>query len=290
VEPYRDGTRALVMSDDAAGALQPIQPIYQDIEFDGDTLPSAIVEGDGVLVPVRKICEALGLDTRYQLQRLREHEVLLVGLREIRIPIEGRLRVVAAIHHRYIAFWLATVTPHQVSDQMRPKLVRYQRELVDILAAIYGPHLSPNMPLASDPTISDLSRQMAELLLEFRLARTAYLEHQREITDHEQRIEDLESIVESMQRQLATYVPITPAQQEFIARSIKQLARRYQKKTGKDLFGQLFAEFCRTLGTPRYDELPASKYEAALEWIEARARQLLPDDPDAVPPMQQRLL
>src|SRR5215212_1534094 len=279
-----------MMTDDSAGTLQPLQPIYQDIDFDGDSLPSAIVQDDGVLVPVRKICEALGLDPKYQLQRLREHDVLVLGLREIRIPIEGRLRVVAAIQHRYIPFWLATVTPHQVSDAMRPKLVRYQRELVDVLAAIYSPQLAPDLPLAAEPTLSALSRQMADLLLEFRLARAAAVEHQRDLTEHEQRIVDLENVVETMQREFAVYVPITPAQQEFIARSIKQIAQRYKKQTGKELFGQLFAEFCKTHGTPRYDELPSNKYEAAVAWIQAKARQLLPDDPDAVPPMQHSLL
>jgi hypothetical protein len=139
-------------------------------------------------------------------------------------------------------------------------------------------------------SFSALSRQMTDLLLEFRLARTASVEHRRGLTEHEQRIVDLENVVETMQRALAVYVPLTPAQQEFIARSIKQIAQRYQKQTGKDLFGQLFAEFCKTHGTPRYDELPSNKYEAAVAWIQAKARQLLPDDPDAVPPMQHSLL
>ncbi|NJM06802.1 hypothetical protein HC891_12375 [Candidatus Gracilibacteria bacterium] len=43
-------------------------------------------------------------------------------------------------------------------------------------------------------------------------------------------------------------------------------------------------------GTPRYDALPAYKYEQALEWIEAQAKTLLPDDPEAVPSRQERLL
>ena len=54
--------------------------------------------------------------------------------------------------------------------------------------------------------------------------------------------------------------------------------------------GQLFAEFCKTIGTPQYDELPPSKYQAALAWIQANARQLLPNDPNAMPPIQQSLL
>jgi hypothetical protein len=76
------------------------------------------------------------------------------------------------------------------------------------------------------------SRQMVDLLLEFRLARAASVEHQRDLTEHEQRIVDLENVIETMQRELAVYVPITPAQQEFIARSIKQIADPHSIEEG----------------------------------------------------------
>ena len=58
--------------------------------------------------------------------------------------------------------------------------------------------------------------------------------------------------------------PQTLERVEITGSAIKRIAQRYKKQTGKDLFGQLFAEFCKTHGTPRYDELPSNKYEAAV--------------------------
>ena len=39
-----------------------------------------------------------------------------------------------------------------------------------------------------------------------------------------------------------------------------------------------------------FDQLPAGKYDAALDWLRAKAQDYLPDDPDALPPLQESLL
>jgi hypothetical protein len=46
--------------------------------------------------------------------------------------------------------------------------------------------------------------------------------------------------------------------------------------------------FGRNLG--KYALLPAGKYDAALSWLHERAAELLPDDADALPPLQEKLL
>ena len=86
------------------------------------------------------------------------------------------------------------------------------------------------------------------------------------------------------------HIPVTPAQAEFIRRALRQLGARYQQRTGKDMHAMLMTRFQRELGTQRYDSLPASQYEQAMDWLVERAREYLPDDPDAIPPRQERLL
>jgi hypothetical protein len=85
-------------------------------------------------------------------------------------------------------------------------------------------------------------------------------------------------------------VSITPAQREQIRRAIQQLATHYKKRTGKDIFGLLFFSFCKELGTNRYADLSADKYDAALAWLQHKAADYLPDDPEALPPIQEPLL
>jgi hypothetical protein len=111
-----------------------------------------------------------------------------------------------------------------------------------------------------------------------------------ETTQHTEAITTLQDIVGDLQQQIVEHIPITPAQQEVIARGVRGLAQRYKKKTGKDLFGQLFAKLCRSVGAPSYDKIPSGKYEQALDWLEQKPLQLFPDEPDAAPPRQERLL
>jgi hypothetical protein len=59
---------------------------------------------------------------------------------------------------------------------------------------------------------------------------------------------------------------------------------------GNHLVGKLFAEFTLALGTPRYDALPARKFDDAVAWLERRAAELLPGDDAVLPPRQERLL
>lgn len=64
---------------------------------------------------------------------------------------------------------------------------------------------------------------------------------------------------------------------------------RYKQRTHTHRYALLFIQFCKALGAPRYDALPAHLYSHAFGWIEEQARALLPDDPEAPPPRQEPL-
>lgn len=277
---------------------EPLRPApqsltrYQQLKFDGDELLAVFLD-DGVAVPVRTICLALGLDLDTQSAKLREHEVLAQGVRLVRVPQGQRVRSVVALLHRFIPFWLATIVPSQVSDEVRPKLVRYQIELVDLLASLYGGELRPTQP-GNDDRESILGRRLADALVELRLAREALLSAQQRtearLHDHDERIGTVEGLMDELQEQLASHTTITGPQQEVIKRSLTRIATRYKRRTGQEIYGKLFAQFCIDLGTPKYALLPAGKYDLALGWLRQKAAELLPDDPDALPPLQETFL
>ncbi len=244
---------------------------YTPFEFAGSELIAVYRPDEGMAIPVRLVCEKLGLDLEAQSKRLRQHAVLSKGLRKDRVPIGQRMREIVVILHKYIPFWLATISPDQVADEAREQLILYQTELVDVLAAIYlrqrGQETTPEQ------------RQLTQLAEEIRLLVAS---HQ----DHEQRLSVVEIVLDDLQQ----YIPVTPAQAEFLLRSLKRLGARYEKKTGKDIYSFLVARFKAELGTHRYDTLPAVAYEKALAWIADRAREFLPGDDVALPPQQERLL
>lgn len=269
---------------------------YEEIVFHGDQLRTVILP-EGVAVPTRLVSQAIGVEPDHQAHQLRNHPVLSEGLRVVRIPDGNQLRPMLAILHTYIPFWLATINPAQVGEAVREKLVSYQRELVHVLDALYGAAL----PATPDNTtnnecslVATLRKQQSRLLQELRITRETLLSAQQsvaeELTGHDQRMTHLETLVDELQQHIASHTTISAAQAEIIKKGIQRLATRYQQKTGQSIFPRLFGRFCADLQTPKYAMLPTGRYEDALTWLRNRAAELLPDDPDALPPLQERLL
>jgi hypothetical protein len=273
----------------------------EHVQFAGDEIIAVVLEGEGVAVPILLVCTALGIDSRSQIDRLRGHDVLAQALRFIKVPLGGRLRSVVSILHTHIAFWLATITPSQVNEAVRPKLVRYQQELVVVLGALYGPQplalptTTQQLP-AGEASIAPLpSPSLPAVVEELRAMRDTLLAAIRgnqtvtkEVADLSARMQSVEDVVEEL-RQI---VPVTPAQAAYLQQTIKALAQRVQQRTRTthNTYERLFAQFKLDMGIPRYDALPSTRYDDALAWLRHKAQELLPNDPDALPPLQETLL
>lgn len=283
------------------------RPAYREVRFDGDTLIAVIIDGDGVAVPVRTVCEALGLNIEAQSDNLRTHHVLSQGLRVVNVPVGGRVRSVIAIVHTWVPFWLATIRPDQVREATRPKLIRYQLEVAYVLAALYGNELTPS-PVGQDPASIAIQHQLQEVLREARIIREAFLASQQELhhiraaqeatntTLSEQasqtaaRLHAHEDLLTDLTQRLDELLTISPAQQQVIKGAVLRIAARYKHQHGRDIFARLFSEFCNDLHTPRYSALPTTRYDEALAWLQRKAHEYLPNDPDALPPLQEALL
>jgi hypothetical protein len=280
----------------------PSPPRVEALDFYEDHLTVVIIDGHDVVVPIRSVCTVLGIDAQAQSARLREHEVLSQGLRVVKVPVGSRVQSVLAISRRFLPFWLATITPASVNDAARPKLVRYQAELVDLLDALYGEAASPPEHTSTDDS---LAQRFVTLAAELRATRAALLQaHIRtsarieaqalQLTRIEalldSRLTTLQGELDEAHQRLLDTVKITAAQSAVIRLAIERLGKRYELRHGARIYDRLHARFCAELGTQKYDALPASKYPQALQWLRDRAAEYLPDDADALPPLQEALL
>src|SRR5215216_6701322 len=265
----------------------------ENIQVAGEELVAAILEGEGVAVPIRLVCQALGVSPQKQSEMLREHDALAPGLRIIRVPIGGRIQSVLAILHTHIAYWLGTILPKEVLEDARPKLVRYQTELIAVLNALYGPQVDPS--LAPGPLATDLRPQYGEVVRQLRALQETLLSLtsgqqaiQGKVDLIDTRLTKIEDVVEDL-RQIQK---ISAAQAEYLQRAIKRIATRYQQRTKTDanMYERLFGQFKIDMGIPRYDALPAKAYAKALAWLQRKADEYLPNDTDALPPLQEQLL
>ena len=93
-----------------------------------------VATSDEQLVPIRPICEALGVDFAGQSAKLKEHPILssTVDLRSM-VAADGKNREMLCLPIRYVFGWLFTINPFNVNEDARETLVTYQHECYDAL-------------------------------------------------------------------------------------------------------------------------------------------------------------
>jgi hypothetical protein len=82
-------------------------------------------------VVLRFLCENLQIDTAAQTQRIRRTEAITEDLVFAQVETEGGSQRMAVLILHAVPFWLAGIDPKRVREEMRPEILRYQREVVD---------------------------------------------------------------------------------------------------------------------------------------------------------------
>jgi hypothetical protein len=163
-------------------ALVPIE--QREVDFYGDTITAALVrvgeDTTQVYVPLRPICDYLGLNWSGQLQRTRRDEIMNEALASVFITHTeaGRgpvSREVICLQLEQLPGWLFGVTAARVKPELVERVVRYRRECFRILwqafqdAALNIPstvEVTNTVPTANVPMslaqIADLGRAMTQ--------------------------------------------------------------------------------------------------------------------------------
>ena len=84
---------------------------------------------DEQLVPIRPICEALGIDPVGQRQRIERDEILSsVDCVIQSTGKDGKQYEMFAIPYMYVFGWLFSIDTSRVSEEARPSVIRYKQE------------------------------------------------------------------------------------------------------------------------------------------------------------------
>lgn len=107
----------------------------ENIVFDGDTI-QAVKENEKVWVPLKPICEAMGIDWPGQKKLLERDEVLSATMVMMTtVGADGKQREMVCLPLDYLNGWLFKLTPSLfTSKEVREKVIRYQRECFRVLA------------------------------------------------------------------------------------------------------------------------------------------------------------
>ncbi len=93
------------------------------------------VEKDGdIYVPIKPICEAIGIAFPAQYTKLQEDDLLSPTVTIIvTVANDDKEREMICLPIRYVYGWLATINPGKVAPEAREAVLRYRRECYDVL-------------------------------------------------------------------------------------------------------------------------------------------------------------
>jgi hypothetical protein len=212
------------------------------VDFYGDEITAALVSlpdsQNQVYIPIKPICDYLGLDSQAQVRRIRRDPVLseyLKGIAIMATPSEGKrstggVQTVLALPLEMLPGWLFGIDANRVKPELKDKVIRYQRECFKALWRAFEAEVlgltakAEELAVSPDQEIDDyeaaeaaLEQQLAErgpsaselALLQIRemglsIARMAeqQLEIEREVQRAHNRLDLARDFVRTLQRRI----------------------------------------------------------------------------------------
>lgn len=255
------------------------------IIFYDDEIVAVVVEEDAshqVYVPLRPICDALGVTWPSQLNRIKRDPVLSKRLKGVFITnTPGGQQEMSCLPLDYLNGWLFGINAHRVKDKIRDRLIRYQEECYQVLAEAFQ-----EGRLMTEPTFSDLLAGDSDAVQAYKialavvkLARNQVLlearldSHERDLAHYGERLEQIEVKLGSPER------TITEDQASQISQAVKAVAIALGKQTKRNEFGAIYGELYRKYGLTSYKLLPAKQFEDAMNFLTEWHQTLVDDAP-----------
>lgn len=239
----------------------------KEVEFYDDSITAVRVEGGAVYVPIRPICDLLGVAWRAQLRRINDDAVLSDAARGVTVTITPKGRAqrqeMICLPLNYLNGWLFGINAKRVKESVKDQLIRYQRDCYDVLfEAFQAGQLS-----VSDDDLSDIVAIDPEAVEALRIAESvvklarSHVRLLRQVQSHETRLSAIEAELGHDDRF------ITVSQAEQISQAVKAIALIFSKNTGRNEYGGVYGELYRQFSINSYKRLPSDKFDDAMNFL-----------------------
>ncbi|WP_165360859.1 phage antirepressor N-terminal domain-containing protein [Candidatus Chloroploca sp. Khr17] len=249
--------------------------------FDGVVL--AVRSGDGLIfLDLRDLCATLGLDVASQRRRILTMDD--VRLAPFRVSVGGKqIRTRDFLLLDDVPLWLLSVQQRRVNPEVRERFSYVKTYLVNAVRQAFAQ--LTGLPDAPSSTIEDLSeldridqalsqlavlgQRQAELEQSQERARTAYRDLRSLLSELRERVQELEH---------QAHTRLSPTQRGTIYRMVQTWGQARAQHT-PDLAPGLairrsWAEVNARFGVSTYTDLPASRYDDVVQFIQDRYRDL----------------
>jgi hypothetical protein len=267
-------------------ALQPTE--QKTITFYDDEITAVVIEGEEreIYIPLRPLCDYLGLDWSAQTRRINRDPVLAQVMMSVAVmatdidPGSKRPRTseMLSVPLSYLNGWLFGVNANRVKDEIRDKLIRYQMECYKVLAREFVQTAVPPTPSSSLMQVREMGLaivRMAEEQMEFdrRLGTTEAVIHETVLT-----VDGLRADIEVLKARTAPGADVTDAQASQISQAVKAVAVVLGKQTGRNEFGACYGELYRKFGTTSYKLVKAAQFKDVMAWLNEWYQTLVHED------------
>jgi hypothetical protein len=258
--------------DEREQVLIPVE--QQTITFYGRPLMVVRLPDGRVGVVLRYFCENLKLDTNAQQKRIRRTEAIADDYLMARIETSGGPQNMGILVLHAVPFWLAGVDTKRIADEMRPELLRYQREVVDVLydwaassrASVVTQALvpreavsQPSMPEADAPP--ELWVAFHEQMALWHRWRMDFTQWQGSVESRLEGVEELTALIPEILDRLPPET-LTPAHQRQLQGFVKQL----HETTGKP-YAMIYEDLKTVFAAPRYQDIAEADWEQVVQWF-----------------------
>lgn len=286
--------------------MNPIVPTEQrQIEFYGTELIALRNEAGEVWVPLRRLCDAIGVAFSSQLSRITSDPVLSEQLQTAPVTLpDGRTYEMECLSLKYVRAWLFSINANRVKADIRERLIQYQREVIEIIDRAFSPPV-PKSDLSDTfmELMQENARQQMELWAALRTEKVRLqaaegllqeheellMEHERHLWKHDvtfqEAFEELAALRQQQSRFLARFNDLTrllpvssdtisPAQKAAVKELVDDIVAAAQERgvrlgQGRNDYPAVWGALKQRFDVAKYDELTVVQYEEAMQWLKA---------------------
>ncbi len=225
-----------------------------EVEFHGQRV-TALWDGNEAWVVVKRICENLGVAPWNQIKKIQENKAYDNLYHAIMVQQPSGAKETFCIHLDALTLWLASIQPGRVKEEVRDKLIQYQRECMTVLTAhFFGKTNTPPSPSLDGSTLGALLQQNAALVANINNTSAILNQMYANMQAVEAKVGQVEKGLEAFRKERddakedLLAVPEAPkAPPERSLRSlINEVVRKYAAAKGmtyRDVWNKLYREF-----------------------------------------------
>lgn len=260
----------------------------RDVAFYDDVITAVLVDVDGrpvVYVPLRPLCDYLGVDWSSQRQRINRDPVLSDVVQGVVVTTTpspsgrgGGPQEAVCIPLDYLNGWMFGINASRVKDEIRDRLIRYQRECYRVLADAFGAGMTVQPTSAGDEALVQLhnmalviaattremlaARQLAQTSVQMAQANSIRLDRAAAV------VGNLAKRVTAVEAQIRAG-SLTEEQAAEIKKRVNLISQEMAKRDpGRSHYQAVYAALSDEAGVTSYKAIPPKSYETAVAFLD----------------------